>query len=132
MNDRRALAGRAAEEWAARHLEAAGARIVARNYRRRTGELDLVAIDRGVLLIVEVRLRARSDYGGADGSIDAAKRRRIVRTTQQWLQMNRALAALPVRVDVIVVEPCERGTALPGIAGHWALRWLQHAFEVDG
>lgn len=130
MTDRRALAGRAAEEWAAHHLETSGAQIIARNFRRRTGELDLVAIERGVLLIVEVRLRTRRDFGGADASIDAQKRRRIVRTTRQLLQLERSLAVLPVRFDVVTIEPDDGGVTLPGIPGLWSLRWVRHAFDV--
>lgn len=120
--DRQAL-GRAAEDLAARRLEAEGATILLRNYRRRTGELDLVATHAGVLLVVEVRLRSRDDYGGGAASVDAHKQRRLVRTTQQLLQSNRDLARLPLRFDVIVVTPT---TAPDG----WRLEWIRHAFAA--
>lgn len=131
MTDRRALVGAAAEAWAARHLEAAGAQVVLRNFRRRTGELDLVAIEGGVLMIVEVRLRARTDFGGADGSVDARKRQRILRTTRQLLQTQREFAKLRVRFDVVVIEPCAHGEPLEHATGTWRLRWLRHAFDAD-
>ena len=121
--DRQAL-GRAAEDLAARHLEAEGATILLRNFRRRTGELDLVATHGGALLVVEVRLRSRDDYGGGAASVDARKRRRMVRTTQQLLQSDRGLARWPLRFDVMVVTP----TAPP--AG-WRLEWIRHAFSAD-
>lgn len=120
--DRQAL-GRSAEDLAAAHLQAAGAQIMLRNFRRRTGELDLVAKHEGTLLIVEVRLRSREDYGGAAASVDAAKRRRIVRTAQQLLQSRREFAHWPVRFDVLVVTP----TAAP-----WRVEWIRHAFEATG
>jgi putative endonuclease len=122
--------GRLAEDWAAQTLSKSGAEIVVRTFRRRSGELDLVAIDGELLLIVEVRLRSSSDYGGADGSIDAGKRRRIVRTTQQLLQIHRTLARLRVRFDVMVVEQCDDGVALGDAPGRWRLRWLRHAFDA--
>jgi putative endonuclease len=121
--DRQAL-GRAAEDLAARRLEAEGATILLRNFRRRTGELDLVATHGGVLLVVEVRLRSRDDYGGGAASVDARKQRRLVRTTQQLLQSNRDLARWPLRFDVMVVTP----TAPP--AG-WRVEWIRHAFSAD-
>ncbi|MBI3622281.1 MAG: YraN family protein, partial [Nitrospirae bacterium] len=49
--------GRAGEAEAARHLQRAGYRIVARNYRTRFGEIDLVAYDAAVLAFVEVKAR---------------------------------------------------------------------------
>ena len=122
--DRLAL-GRTAEDLAAAHLEAAGAQILLRNFRRRTGELDLIARHRGTLLIVEVRLRSRDDFGGAAASVDAVKQRRIVRTARQLLQSERSLAQWPVRFDVVVVTP--EAASRP-----WRIEWIPHAFEARG
>lgn len=121
LPDRQRL-GQRAEACAARLLEERGARILCRNYRRRTGELDLVAEHQNILLIVEVRLRSRSDYGGAAASIDAGKRQRILRTTQQLLQQQPALARLPARFDVITVD----ASVEP-----WTLEWIRHAFTAE-
>ena len=121
--DRHAL-GRAAEDLAARRLEAEGATLLMRNFRRRTGELDLVAIQAGVVLVVEVRLRSRDDYGGGAASVDARKRRRLIRTTHQLLQSNRDLARRPLRFDVMVVTP---ETTSPA----WRVEWIRHAFTAD-
>jgi putative endonuclease len=117
--DRNAL-GRAAEDLAAAELEARGATILLRNFRRRTGELDIVARERGVLVVVEVRMRSSDDYGGAAASVVPVKRARIVRTTLQLLQAQRELARLPVRFDVAVVTPH---------AERWQVEWIRHAFE---
>jgi putative endonuclease len=120
--DRQTL-GRKAEALAAAHLEASGAQILLRNFRRRTGELDLVARHADTLLVVEVRLRSREDYGGAAASVDAVKQRRIVRTTHQLLQVQRDLARWPVRFDVMVVTPDREP---------WRIEWIRHAFEAHG
>src|SRR5262245_29915234 len=66
--------GRAAEDIAARFLISQGLQVLQRNFRRRLGEIDLVARDSDVLLIVEVRTRSSEQYGGAAASISARKR----------------------------------------------------------
>ena len=65
--------GAAAEDRALAHLQAAGLRLLERNYRtpgRGGGEIDLILRERdGTLVFVEVRSRCASGYGGAGGSI---------------------------------------------------------------
>ncbi|MGH8220648.1 MAG: YraN family protein [Steroidobacteraceae bacterium] len=121
--DRRQL-GAAAEEIAATYLAAHGVKILERNYRRRLGELDVIARQGDTLLIVEVRTRSTSAYGGAAASVDGPKRRRIVRAAQQLLQRRRALARLAVRFDVIVVS--DAATPEPRV------EWIRHAFDTSG
>ena len=70
-------AGEQAEALAADFLAARGVTIIERNFRRRCGELDLIARDGDTLVFVEVRLRTRGDFGGAAASITASKRARI-------------------------------------------------------
>ncbi|MFO1426964.1 MAG: YraN family protein [Steroidobacteraceae bacterium] len=113
--------GRAAEQLAAQDLEARGATILLRNFRRRTGELDIVAREGAALVVVEVRLRSSEAYGGAAASIVRRKQARIVRTTAQLLQSHRELAHLPVRFDVAVVSVAPT---------RWQVEWIRHAFEA--
>jgi putative endonuclease len=96
--------GRAAEAAAARYLESAGYRILATNFRAKGGELDVIAMDRGALAIVEVRYRASDRFGGAAASITSAKRSRIVRAARALLATNAALRRLPARFDVVEVS----------------------------
>jgi putative endonuclease len=114
--------GRIAEDLAAQHLTAAGAEILLRNYRRRRGELDIIALHRGVLLIVEVRLRSSDRHGDGAASIDRFKQRKIIAAAHQLLQQRRDLARYPVRFDVIALSP---GTN----DADWHLDWMAHAFE---
>jgi putative endonuclease len=123
MLTRRQQSGRHAEEIAAKFLRAAGCEILETNFRRRLGELDIVARHGAVLVIAEVRTRATSEYGGAAASVDRRKQRRIARAASQLLQQRRDLAALPVRFDVLVVSA--PGSSAP------AIEWIQHAFAVD-
>lgn len=118
--DRLAL-GRRAEDLVAAALVADGATLLLRNFRRRGGELDLVAREGNVLRVIEVRMRSGDEYGGGAASVDRAKQRRIARTTLLLLQRHRELARLPVRFDVAVVTPT---------APAWRVDWIRHAFEA--
>src|ERR1700688_789656 len=104
MLTRRQRIGQAAEGIAADFLRAKGLEILERNYRRRLGELDLIARERGVLVIAEVRTRASNAYGGAAASVDIRKQRRLIRAASQLLQQRKDLARMPVRFDVVVVS----------------------------
>ena len=117
----RQRAGQRAEQLAAEFLAAQGCEILERNYRRRLGELDLIARERGVLVIAEVRTRATAAFGGAAASVDRRKQRRITRAALQFLQQRRDLSRLPVRFDVLIVS--DLAAATPGI------EWIRHAFE---
>ena len=81
----RGRTGAQAEALAAEFLAARALAIVARHWRRRVGEIDLVARDGDVLVCVEVRLRRRSDDGGAAATITAAKRARRVAAANLYL-----------------------------------------------
>jgi len=118
--------GREAEELAAQHLIASGAEVLLRNYRRRRGELDIVALHRGVLLIVEVRLRSSDSHGDGAASVDRFKQRKITAAAQQLLQQRRDLARYPVRFDVIALS---RRHSANCATATWHLDWMKHAFE---
>ena len=78
MDDReRKEAGRSAEQLALRHLHGAGLQVIARNFRCRCGEIDLVMLERTTLVLVEVRYRSSEDYGGAAASVTWRKQRRL-------------------------------------------------------
>lgn len=98
--------GREAESLAARRLVRSGCKLLDRNYRTRWGELDLVMLDRGVVVFVEVKARTRSGFGGPEAAVGPAKRRRIIRSAQVYLRTKR-LEGLPARFDVVCVEAGE-------------------------
>lgn len=111
------LRGEAAEELAARFLAAQGLAILARNYRTRLGEVDIVAREGAVLVFLEVRLRSWAAWGGAAASVDARKQRRIVAAARHFL--SRLRAEPPCRFDVLTLD---------GPAGSPA--WIRGAFEA--
>lgn len=114
--------GREAEDAAARHLQHHGCEVLLRNYRCRLGEIDLVARDpAGVLLLVEVRLRSREDFGGGAGSVDAAKQRRLLRAARHLLMSRPALSREPARFDVLDLAPDGAG---------YRIEWIRGAFDA--
>lgn len=117
------LFGQAAESEAERYLRRKGYRILARNARTPSGELDLVARSGSVLVFVEVKARGASTHGGAVGAVDGRKQARLVKLAAQYLARHR-LRNQPCRFDVIV---CAGGTDAPAVIEH-----IEHAFEVPG
>ena len=107
--------GQAAEDAAVVFLESQGLEILYRNFRRRAGELDIVARHGDELIIVEVRTRSSEKFGGAAASVDFRKQAKLRRAAALLLQQRKDLAALRVRFDVVAI----------GSAG---IEWIKHAF----
>lgn len=95
--------GRTGERLACEHLERLGYRVVARNYRTRWGELDVVAATAREIVFCEVKTR-RSGSGSPLEAIRAGKRRQVRRMAFQWLseRLDRPHAA-DLRFDAIGV-----------------------------
>ncbi|MDP2771863.1 MAG: YraN family protein [Giesbergeria sp.] len=110
--------GDAAEDLAWAHLQAAGLRLIARNYRtpgRGGGEIDLIVQEPdGTVVFVEVRRRSSQSYGGAGASIAATKQRRIILAARHYLM--RWGAPPPCRFDVVLVEN--------------SVQWIKAAFDA--
>jgi putative endonuclease len=114
--------GQEAEAAASLFLQSQHLTILARNYRCRTGELDIVAqATDGVVIIAEVRLRARCNYGGGAASVDWRKQRKIQRATRHLLASHPHLARCALRFDVLDVQPDGNG---------FAINWIRHAFSA--
>jgi putative endonuclease len=112
-------AGDRGEELALRHLQAAGLKLLQRNYRCRGGEIDLVMREGAVLVLVEVRYRRDSHFGGAAASVSGLKQQRLLRAAQHLLQNNRAYRQQPARFDLVAIE---------GGSGT-QLNWIKDAFR---
>ena len=104
-------------------LQRQGLAAVAANARYRDGELDLVMRDGETLVFVEVRHRRSAGHGGGAASVDAAKRRRLVRAAQRFLLEHPQFAERPCRFDVVEAS---------GDPESPRLNWLRDAFRADG
>lgn len=100
------------ERIAARELERRGYRILERRWTCRLGEIDLVARDGDVLVIVEVKTRTRTDFGRAVDAVDHRKQQRLARLARAYLARHARLARdRVVRFDVVGVQISARGQA---------------------
>ena len=107
--------GRDAENLAATFLQRAGLTLVARNYRCRFGEIDLIVRDGHTLVFVEVRMRSTDRYGGAAASITRAKRAKLLRAARHYIAN---IAQTPAcRFDALLVNGNDR-----------SIEWLKNAF----
>lgn len=117
MNTRQSQ-GTAAEDLVAAHLQRRGLALLARNFRVRGGEIDLVCRDGATTVFVEVRLRRRADFGGAAASITPAKQARLVLAARHWLARH---GETPCRFDCVLLD---------GL-GADRIEWLRDAFAAD-
>ena len=108
--------GSEAEQLAAAFLQQHGLEVVARNYRCRFGEIDLIARDGETLVFVEVRMRTSDRFGGAAASITAAKRGKLVRAARHYLAGNSRAPAC--RFDALLFHGSGR-----------EVEWLKNAFD---
>ena len=115
--------GDAFEERAALWLQESGLRLLARNFRSRLGEIDIVALDGECVVFLEVRRRGNPRFAGAAASVDRRKQQRIQRAAQLFLQRHPQWSALPCRFDVVAFEP-------PQSAPDGAPLWIRAAFTT--
>ncbi|MBQ8110906.1 MAG: YraN family protein [Clostridia bacterium] len=114
MNNRGA--GALGEADARAYLERKGTKILEMNFRRATGEIDIIARQGKTILFVEVKRRSSLRYGRPAEAVDRAKQAHILRTAALYLQENR-LSDAPVRFDVVEVLPGE-------------IRHIENAFDA--
>lgn len=117
--DRRRRLGGAGEEVACRFLEEKGLKILDRNWRTGSGELDIVAGDGTTVVFVEVKTRLNTSYGEPEESITREKIERIRRLAIAY--MNESGLKGGMRFDVISVLPDDTGE-------EWSVRHLKDAF----
>ncbi|MDP2826014.1 MAG: YraN family protein [Sulfuritalea sp.] len=111
--------GAAAEQLAVDYLAQRGLAVVARNFRVRGGEIDLICRDGKTTVFVEVRLRSRSDFGGAAASVTAAKQARLILAARHWLVRH---GETPCRFDCMLFDGPDTETR--------TIEWLRDAFSA--
>jgi putative endonuclease len=124
----RGALGRYGEDVAVRHLVGAGLRVVARNWRCREGEVDVVALDGDVLVLCEVKTRRGVGFGSPLDAVTPAKAARLRRLACRWLADQRASSVegeadefaryAEVRFDVVsVLRPLSGPTLVEHLRG---------------
>jgi putative endonuclease len=103
MTHARIAFGNYGEELACRELESRGYEILARRYRQRGGEIDIIARDGRTTVFVEVKAREGKDFGEPGEAVTPWKRRRISRIALDYLARHH-LAESPCRFDVVSIR----------------------------
>jgi len=116
--------GARGETAAADYLKRQGYRILARQQRLRSGEIDLVALDGQTVVFVEVKTRRSRQKGGPGEAVERSKQRRLTRAATAYLKRH-GLLDCPARFDVVAVT-WPTGDDRPHI------EHFQHAFEATG
>jgi putative endonuclease len=114
----KSLLGQTAEARAEAFLTKQGLTPLARNWRCRFGEIDLIMQDGATRVFVEVRLRSRNDFGGAAASVTPTKQRKLLAAARQYLSGLQTLP--PCRFDVVALD----GSSAPD--------WIKNAFDDAG
>lgn len=112
--------GRRGEAQAENFLKKAGLQIVARNVRVGYDEIDLIAKQGDTLIFVEVKTRAREDFGRPIAAVDRAKRRKLSRAAMHFLKKHK-LRPPHIRFDVVEV-----------VGEKPEIRHIQNAFTLEG
>jgi len=111
--------GASAERSAEISLKQHGLTLVARNFRCKFGEIDLIMRDNKYLVFIEVRYRAKSMQGSGLESITRTKQLRLTRTALFYLQQNQLMDKIPCRFDAIGMD--KQGNS----------SWIKNAFSVQ-
>lgn len=120
MSDARQQLGKTGEDLACRELERRGYAIVDRRYRRRGGEIDIIARDGATTVFVEVKARDGETFGDGAESITWRKRQRMAGVALDYLARHR-LTESPCRFDVVAI-------AVAG--GEPSIEVYQNAFDI--
>lgn len=128
MTVQRLTLGKTGETLAVNHLKRLGYEILARNYRVRSGEVDIVARDCGTIVFVEVKTRAGTRFGRPAESVTIAKQRKLGMVAQEYLGCH-GLHGLPARFDVVGVLFAR--SAATGAASA-KIEVFKDAFELRG
>ena len=103
MTIERQAFGKSGEDLAVRELERRGYAILARRYRTRHGEIDIVARDGATTVFIEVKARATAEFGTAAAAVTPLKQRRLASMAVDYVARHR-LTGRPCRFDVVAID----------------------------
>lgn len=121
MSDARQKLGKSGEDLACEEITRRGYAVLARRYRKRGGEIDIIARDGQTIVFVEVKARSGRDFGDGADAITRLKRRRMAAIALDYLSREK-LTAVPCRFDVVTIEVLQDG---------YKIELYQNAFDVE-
>ena len=122
MNDTRQSLGKEGEELAEQYLKKKGYTIVERNYRCLVGEVDLIALDRRIVVFVEVKTRTGHGFGMPAEAVERKKQQKMVQTAQFFISSKR-LHQRDARFDVVAISWLGRKPVIEHIENAFQASW---------
>ncbi|MBQ8821074.1 MAG: YraN family protein [Lachnospiraceae bacterium] len=107
--------GRVAEVSAAAFLEKQGVQIMERNFRNRSGEIDIIGRHEGYLVFFEVKYRSTVKMGYPEEAVSPAKQRQICKVSDYYRCVHKLPLSTAIRYDVVSVAGEE-------------IKWIKNAF----
>ncbi|MBO6239931.1 MAG: YraN family protein [Butyrivibrio sp.] len=102
------------------YLKEQNIKILKRNFRVRSGEIDIVAFDGKYYCFIEVKYRKNTKYGGPEAAVTLSKQKQICNVSRFYLAFNQISESAPIRYDVI---------AISGEEGASTIKWYKDAFQ---
>src|SRR5262245_60043324 len=122
MSNNTQILGQHAEQQACQFLTNQGLKLVAKNFRTRCGEIDLIMRDEQKLVFIEVRYRKQGGYGSSADSISTLKQKRLIKSAAYYLQKHRLSHKIASRFDVIAIDKTKEKNSIT---------WIKDAFQVE-
>ena len=113
--------GKRAEDIAANYLKKQNVKIISRNFHSRFGEIDLIGLEKETLVFIEVRYRKNEDYLSAIETIDRHKCKKIIITSEVYLNKRKKYQSYQCRFDVITIT---------GDINEPVIEWIKSAFQA--
>ena len=110
------------EDKAAEHLKSQGYKILERNYKSKSGEIDIIAREKDTICFVEVKTRSSLDKGLPEEAIDLHKKHQLSKAALTYLKKNRILN-YPARFDIVSIFKQDNGEYKIGV--------IKDAFTLD-
>ena len=105
------------------HLRSQGLKLVDSNFSCRYGEIDIIMLDKKVLVFVEVRFRKNNDFGGGLESVTVTKQLKLRKTAELYLQQNTQYEN--ARFDVVSLS---KNNQTNGNRQNYTFEWIMNAF----
>ncbi|MBC2743888.1 MAG: YraN family protein [Desulfosarcina sp.] len=122
MLNRQQQFGKKSERLAVECLSRMGYRIIETNYRSKLGEIDIIAMEKGTIVFVEVKARASSRFGNPKGAVTPAKQRKISMAALDYLKRSGQTGA-SARFDVVAIDTASGKTDIEVVKNAFALAY---------
>jgi putative endonuclease len=109
MKDTTKALGSRGEDLAVQYLKKKGFKVIERNYRCQSGEIDLIAREKNTLVFVEIKARSSSEFGLPQEFVDRFKQRKMIEAARTFMAERHVTEEIPARFDVVAIRLAPSG-----------------------